>query len=102
MRVADCEALGALGLDLGFALGRWLVVGVKRWMGERTSVVEPFLRAFCFSSFRCWAAGLRARSLSLAILLRMVGCGMWGVRNVREEVFEVKMELRGKTKELET
>lgn len=29
---------------------------------------EPFLRAFCFSSFRCWAAGFWARSLSLAMM----------------------------------
>lgn len=44
---------------------------------EKVEVVEegkgavenkPFLRAFCFSSFRCWAAGFWARSLSLAII----------------------------------
>lgn len=25
--------------------------------GKGEVEVEPFLRAFCFSSFRCWAAG---------------------------------------------
>ena len=40
-----------------------------REVEEGTGKVEdrPFLRAFCFSSFRCWAAGFWARSLSLAM-----------------------------------
>ncbi len=36
----------------------------------------PFLRAFCFSCLRWAAAGLRVRSLSLAILEGgLSGCG---------------------------
>ena len=38
-------------------------------MGGRALGSVPFLSAFCFSALRCAAAGLMARSLSLAMVV---------------------------------